>query len=32
MMFADLIGRTMGVYIDDILVKSLEAEDYISHL
>ena len=32
MMFADLIGRTMGVYIDDILVKSLEAEDHISHL
>ena len=32
MMFADQIGRTMEVYIDDMLVKSLEAEDYISHL
>ncbi|XP_013639711.1 PREDICTED: uncharacterized protein LOC106344976 [Brassica oleracea var. oleracea] len=26
------IGRTMEVYIDDMLVKSLEAEDLISHL
>ena len=25
MMFADQIGRTMEVYIDDMLVKSLEA-------
>ena len=32
MMFADQIGRTMKVYIDDMLVKSLEAEDHISHL
>ena len=32
MMFADQIGRTMEVYIDDTLVKSLEAEDHISHL
>ncbi|XP_048605619.1 uncharacterized protein LOC125583099 [Brassica napus] len=32
MMFADQIGRTMEVYIDDMLVKSLEAEDHISHL
>ncbi|XP_022562420.2 uncharacterized protein LOC111208018 [Brassica napus] len=32
MMFADKIGRTMEVYIDDVLVKSLEAEDHISHL
>ena len=30
-MFADQIGRTMVVYIDDMLVKSLEAEDHISH-
>ena len=32
MMFADQIGRTMEVYIDNMLVKSLEAEDHISHL
>ncbi|WZZ60405.1 hypothetical protein YC2023_060512 [Brassica napus] len=32
MMLADQIGRTMEVYIDDMLVKSLEAEDHISHL
>ena len=32
MMFADQIGRTMEVSIDDMLVKSLEAEDHISHL
>ena len=32
MMFADQIGRTMEVYIDDMLDKSLEAENYISHL
>ncbi|KAL0742227.1 hypothetical protein Bca4012_083740 [Brassica carinata] len=31
-MFADLIGQTMEVYIDDMLVMSLEAEDHISHL
>ena len=31
-MFADQIGRTMEVYIDDMLVKSLEVEDHISHL
>ena len=32
MMFADQLGQTMEVYIDDMLVKSLEAEDHISHL
>ena len=32
MMFADQIGHTMEVYIDDMLVKSLEVEDHISHL
>ena len=32
MMFADQIGQTMEVYIDDILVKSIEAKDHISHL
>ncbi|KAL0734088.1 hypothetical protein Bca4012_010298 [Brassica carinata] len=32
MMFADQIGQTMEVYIDDMSVKSLKAEDHISHL
>ena len=32
MMITDQIGRTMEVYIDEMLVKSLEAEDHISHL
>ena len=32
MMFADQIGRTIEVYINDMLVKSLEAEDQICHL
>ena len=32
MIFADKIGRTMEVYIDDMLIKSLEVEDHISHL
>ena len=32
MMFADQIGQTMEVYIEDMLVKSLDAEDHISHL
>ena len=31
-MFADLLGKTMEVYIDDMLVKSLIAQDHISHL
>ncbi|XP_022843327.1 uncharacterized protein LOC111366872, partial [Olea europaea var. sylvestris] len=31
-MFVDLIGKTMEVYVDDMLVKSLEAEDHIKHL
>lgn len=31
-MFQDQLGKTMEVYIDDMLVKSLEEEDYISHL
>ena len=31
-MFADKIRETMEVYIDDMLVKSLEAEDHVSHL
>ena len=32
MMFADKIGRTMEVYIDEMQVKTLEAEDHISYL
>ena len=32
MMFSDQIGWTMEVYIDNMLVKSLEAKYYISHL
>ena len=31
-MFADLLGKTMEVYIDAMLVKSLIAQDHISHL
>ena len=32
MMFADQIERTMEVYIDDMLVKYLDAGDHTSHL
>ena len=31
-MFRELIGKTMEVYIDDILVKSIKAADHIAHL
>ena len=31
-MFADQLGRTMEVYIDDMLVKSLKAEDHIGYM
>lgn len=31
-MFVDLIGRTMEVYIDDMIVKSKQTQDYISPL
>ncbi|XP_017256033.2 uncharacterized protein LOC135147082 [Daucus carota subsp. sativus] len=31
-MFKDQIGRTMEVYIDDMVVKSLNAEDHVRHL
>ncbi|XP_013733114.1 uncharacterized protein LOC106436704 [Brassica napus] len=31
-MFADKLGVTMEVYIDDILVKSLHAADHLRHL
>ncbi|XP_074342690.1 uncharacterized protein LOC141680333 [Apium graveolens] len=32
MMFKNHIGRTMEVYVDDMLVKSKEANDHIEHL
>ena len=32
MMFKYLIGKTIEVYIDDMLVKSKVAEDHIKHL
>ncbi|XP_056858128.1 uncharacterized protein LOC130507431 [Raphanus sativus] len=31
-MFADQLGKTMEVYIDDMLVKSLRADDHLAHL
>ena len=31
-MFSEQLGKTMEVYIDDMLVKSLHAEDHVSHL
>ncbi|XP_022874289.1 uncharacterized protein LOC111393127 [Olea europaea var. sylvestris] len=31
-MFADLIGKTMKVYVDDMLVKSMEVGDHVTHL
>ena len=31
-MFKDLIGMTMELYIDDMLVKSFKAADHITHL
>ncbi|KAL2527153.1 Ribonuclease H [Abeliophyllum distichum] len=31
-MFADQLGSTMEVYVDDMLVKSLKDEDHIQHL
>ncbi|XP_024010428.1 uncharacterized protein LOC112085447 [Eutrema salsugineum] len=31
-MFASQLGKTMEVYIDDMLVKSLYAKDHIAHL
>lgn len=30
--FTNLLGKTMEVYIDDILVKSTKASNHISHL
>ena len=31
-MFADYLGDTMEVYIDDMLIKSLLAEQHLDHL
>ena len=31
-MFAEQLGKIMEMYIDDMLVKSAEAEDHINHL
>ena len=31
-MFGDYLGDTMDVYIDDMLVKSLHADQYLDHL
>ncbi|CAA7042962.1 unnamed protein product [Microthlaspi erraticum] len=31
-MFADQLGKTMEGYIDDMLVKSLEEKDHVTHL
>ncbi|WZZ45649.1 hypothetical protein YC2023_041908 [Brassica napus] len=31
-MFSKQLGKTMEVYIDDMLVKSLQAKDHVSHL
>ena len=32
MMFKDLIGKTIEVYVDDMLVKSRMTEDHVEHL
>lgn len=31
-MFKDQIGKTMEVYVDDILVKFKETKDHVKHL
>ena len=31
-LFSEQLGKTMEAYIDDMLVKSLHAEDHVSHL
>lgn len=31
-MLTDHLGKTMKVYIDDMLVKSLRADDHLKHL
>jgi len=30
--FKELIGCTMEIYVDDMLVKSLERSDHVQHL
>jgi len=30
--FKDLIGRKMEVYVDDMLIKSLDHSDHVKHL
>ena len=32
MVFKDLIGKTMEVYVDDMLIKSRMARDHVEHL
>ena len=31
-MFTPLIGKSMEVYVDDLLVKSIQEPDYLQHL
>ena len=31
-MFCELLGKMMEVYVDDMLVKSLQSDDRIQHL
>ena len=31
-MFSNMLGKTMEVYIDDMLVKSVDAKKHIEHL
>lgn len=31
-MLADLIGKTIEVYVDDMLVKSLKSDDHVAQL
>lgn len=31
-MFTNLIGKTMELYVDEMLVKSLKANDHVMHL
>ena len=32
MMFKNLIGKTMEMYVDDMLMKSKVTEDHVKHL
>lgn len=31
-MFSDFIGKTMEVYMDDMLIKKLKADDHVAYL